>query len=205
LTERNNEAWLRDLDLPSPQCDAAIEELRQRLLKGLNAAFAHYHNVSRHDLEDFAQDAVSKIIKQKRSFRGECRFTTWATKVAVNLTITELRRRRWKDVSLDELTMPGVGDSTKIMSSGSASPEKQVIRKSMLELVTRAIREQLTDRQRKAMMAIMFQKVPIGEMARRMGSNRNSMYKLLHDARKRLKAFLIEQGISMDEVLEAFD
>ena len=204
MTERNNEDWLRDLDLPSPRCDAAVEELRQRMLKGLSAAFGHYHNVSRHDLEDFAQDAVSKIVRQKTSFRGECRFTTWATKVAVNLTITELRRRRWKDVSLDELTMPAMGDAAGIMSSGSVSPEKQAIRKSMMELVTRAIREQLTERQRKAMMAIMFQQVPIEEMARRMGSNRNSLYKLLHDARKRLKAFLVEQGIGMDDIMETF-
>ncbi len=204
MTDRSNEAWLKDLELPSPHCHAAVEDLRLRVLRGLTAAFTHYQNVGPHDVEDFAQEAVSKVIKQKSSFRGESRFTTWATKVAVNLAITELRRRRWKDVSLDELSVPARGGSAGAMVSGSISPERQAIRKSMLELVTRAIREQLTERQRRAMMAIMFQNVPIEEMARRMGSNRNSLYKLLHDARKRLKAFLIEQGISMEEVLETF-
>ena len=38
-----------------------------------------------------------------------------------------------------------------------------------------------------------------------MDTNRNSLYKLLHDARKRLQRELLDQGLSVDEILEAFE
>jgi hypothetical protein len=37
-----------------------------------------------------------------------------------------------------------------------------------------------------------------------MGSNRNALYKLLHDARQRLKKKLEAEGLSAQEVLEEF-
>jgi RNA polymerase sigma-70 factor, ECF subfamily len=42
-------------------------------------------------------------------------------------------------------------------------------------------------------------------VARRMGTNQNALYKLLHDARKRLKRRMEAAGISPKEMLEVFD
>jgi RNA polymerase sigma-70 factor (ECF subfamily) len=38
-----------------------------------------------------------------------------------------------------------------------------------------------------------------------MGTNRNALYKLLHDARQRMKARLEEEGLSPEDVLAAFE
>jgi RNA polymerase sigma-70 factor (ECF subfamily) len=38
-----------------------------------------------------------------------------------------------------------------------------------------------------------------------MGSNRNALYKLMHDARQRLQKRLAEEGLSSQEVLAAFE
>jgi RNA polymerase sigma-70 factor (ECF subfamily) len=46
--------------------------------------------------------------------------------------------------------------------------------------------------------------MPLEEVARRMGTNRNAMYKLLHDARQRLKKKMEEEGLSAEDVLAAF-
>ncbi len=63
------------------------------------------------------------------------------------------------------------------------------------------LQEELTERQRDALMAVMVHGMPMEEVARRMGSNRNALYKLLHDARKRLRSALIARGISDDDLL----
>jgi len=47
--------------------------------------------------------------------------------------------------------------------------------------------------------------MPLEEVARRMGTNRNALYKLLHDARRRLQKRMIAEGLSAQDVLAAFE
>lgn len=61
--------------------------------------------------------------------------------------------------------------------------------------------EELTDRQRQALVAAEIEGMPLEEVARRMGTNRNALYKLLHDARRRLKRRMIAEGISPQDLL----
>ena len=67
------------------------------------------------------------------------------------------------------------------------------------------IDEELTDRQREAVVAVLLEGMPISEVARRMGTNQNALYKLLHDARRKLKREMESAGLSAKEVLAAFD
>jgi RNA polymerase sigma-70 factor, ECF subfamily len=64
--------------------------------------------------------------------------------------------------------------------------------------------EELTDRQREAVVAVILEEMPISEVARRMGTTQNALYKVLHDARKRLKRRMEAAGISPKEMLEVF-
>jgi RNA polymerase sigma-70 factor (ECF subfamily) len=75
----------------------------------------------------------------------------------------------------------------------------------LLEMVQRLIAEELTERQRQALTAAMIGGMPLDELARRMGTNRNALYKLIHDARQRLKARMMEEGLSVENVLAAFE
>jgi RNA polymerase sigma-70 factor (ECF subfamily) len=74
-----------------------------------------------------------------------------------------------------------------------------------MAVMRRVINEELTDRQRDALVAVKVKGMPLEEVARRMDSNRNAMYKLLHDARQRLKEKLLAEGISPEEILAAFE
>jgi RNA polymerase sigma-70 factor (ECF subfamily) len=42
--------------------------------------------------------------------------------------------------------------------------------------------------------ALLVDEVPIDVLAERLGTTRSALYKTLHDARKRLRAFLADQG-----------
>ena len=47
--------------------------------------------------------------------------------------------------------------------------------------------------------------MPLEEVAHRMDTNRNALYKLLHDARKQMRNRMLEKGFTADEVLAVFD
>ncbi len=206
MTKRTNQEWLDELR--GSEQENALEDLRALLVRGLRYALADRSSVTEADLEDFSQDALLKILAGLDSFRGESRFTTWAHKIAVNVAFSELRRRRWRDVSLQDLIAQheDEGDFVPtVLTDLAPTPEQRTTQQMMLEMVQRIIMEDLTDRQRTAMVAVMMGGMPLEEVARRMGSNRNALYKLLHDARRRLKKRVMALGMSPQDMLAAFD
>ncbi|MCY4526931.1 MAG: RNA polymerase sigma factor [Anaerolineaceae bacterium] len=213
---RSNEEWLRALTGAPEDQEAAIADLQARLRRGL----VWYLTRERSDLdnrplaelermaEDFTQDALLRILKRLDSFRGESRFTTWATRIALRVAISDLRRARYRDFRLDDLTVEGEllprHDPASAGDDPAPSPEGAAERQDVQERVLRALQDSLTPRQRQALEAVVLQNVPLEIVAQQMGSNRNALYKLLHDARRKLRARLEEQGLDVAYVLELF-
>jgi RNA polymerase sigma-70 factor (ECF subfamily) len=82
----------------------ALESLRGYLLRALPGCLRRYGEVPAHLLEDAVQDALIRALGELDRFEGRSLFTTWVTTIAVRVALTELRRRRWRDVSLEALT-----------------------------------------------------------------------------------------------------
>ena len=190
---------------PGSERDRALAELRVLLVRGLNYALRGWRRTAGRDFEalseDFCQEALLRILDNLDSFEGRSRFTTWAHKIAVRVALTELRRKRWQDVSLDKL----VADegAASMMSSAEAGPETEAERTDMLAWMKRIMAEELTDKQRKAIAAIAFGGMPLEEVARRMDTNRNALYKVIHDGRVRLKRRLAREGMNPQDILES--
>src|SRR5918995_1430961 len=199
MRERTNEQWLADLRGPNP--DVALADLYDLLVRGLRAALGDGVEA---DVGDFAQEALIKITGNLDSFRGESRFTTWAQKIAMNVALTELKRMRWRDVSLQEL-LAGHQGTGRGLADLQLTPEQVAFQNIVLAEVRGIIDKELTDRQREAVVAVILEGMPIAEVARRMGTNQNALYKLLHDARKKLKLRMEAVGLPPQEVLAAFD
>jgi RNA polymerase sigma-70 factor (ECF subfamily) len=206
LTDRTNEEWLDALR--DPISDEALTDLRNTLVRGLRAALSNRIDTDLDTIsEDFAQDALLKILDSLETFRGESRFTTWAQKIAIHVAFTELRRRRWKDISLQQFTETDEGDeyTPPILTDPGVTPEEKTTQHSVLDIVQEMIEEELTERQQMAMLAIVQKGMPIEEVARRMDTNRNALYKLMYDARQRLRERLEEKtGMSAHDVLVLF-
>ena len=207
---RENEQWLQQLNRPGPDQEDALADLYGILVRGLGYALSKYKNITPADLQDFAQDATLKVLDGLDSFRGESRFSTWAVKIAVHTAFTELRRRRWRDVSLDEITTPpDEQDSPSFfIPSTLADPaigsEQQVMQHQVLGIMHNVIDNELTDRQRKALVAARLQGMSLAEVARQLGTNRNALYKLLFDARQKIKEGMLAQGLSTQDIRDAF-
>lgn len=199
-----NKEWVELLQ-GSPD-ERAVKELRRLLIQGLKPALHSYVDRELDQfVEDVAQDGIIKILDNIETFRGESKFMTWAMKIAVREGLTVLRRKRWDNVSLDRIKEQGVEENTEIYSEKLAgellSPESTAAQKMIVEKIGKMVQNILTDHQRRAFRARIIEDMPSFIVAEELGTNRNNLYKLLYDARKKIKNELEVQGIDPDQML----
>jgi len=192
-----DESWIARLTATGLVQNEALVELRAILLSRLRKTFLGRSGVDEPLLEDVTQEALCKTLESLDQFQGKSQFTTWATAIAVRTAYTELRRRHWKDVSLEQLV-----EHPRHVSDPSATPTGEFERHSLIDAMYAAIDTELTDRQRIALL-VKLEGMPLEEIGRRMGSNRNAVYKLTHDARKRLRRGLEAAGYTIADLRTA--
>ena len=208
---RTNADWLSDLRSTGSLREAAMADLRARILSALPRALSPW--LSSADprfeplAEETAQETLLRVLSHLDTFEGRSQFTTWVYKIAVRVALSELRRQKWRDVSLDDLLEEKDDQpaQTSLEIDPAVGPETAAERADLLERVRRIIAEGLTDRQRTALVAIGVRCMPPDEVARRMGMQPNALYKLIHDARLRLKRRLEREGLTPAEILNLFE
>jgi RNA polymerase sigma-70 factor, ECF subfamily len=177
---RTCQAWVDDLKLGAePAYTSALTDLRDFVRRTLGRAFSS--QLSPGDLDDLTQDSLLKVHERLGSFEARSRFTTWAAAIAVNCAYSELRRRRHEHVSLDDAIEQGAASLVQDGVSQHESDREAALRD--------AIETALTARQREAILAVL-SGLPLAEIARRTSTNQGAVYKLLHDARRRIKHHL---------------
>lgn len=196
-----DDLWIQRLTSAEPERGAAIEELRELLRRGLSKSLNNrYHQPFQAD--DILQDALLKIIDSLDQFEGRSQFLVWAMTIATRVGITALRRRYSRDVSLDALMAE---ECLRIDLSGTSftNADNALERKDLLAALSQLIDSELTARQQLAIQA-MLENVAVDELARKLGSQRNAVYKLIHDARMKLKTGLERRGYTADHIQAIF-
>ena len=211
MIDRSNEEWLAELKSDGPDKEAALADLRAVIHNGLPYALSNYLSPDNPQFKSLAdevtQDTLLRVLDHLDTFEGRSRFTTWVQKIAVRIALTELRRRRWRDYSLDSLVEEneeGVSFPS-LMIDPAPNPDSLTQQSDMLLQVGRLINEELTEKQRQAIVATAIEGVPLEEVARRMNMKRNALYKLLHDARLRLKNRMADEGLTTEDIWAVFD
>lgn len=213
MKARTNEEWLRELSAAGAAQAGAIADLRTYLLRAAlysltqaQSALAHLSSAEIGQMaEDCAQDALLAILQHLHEFRGDSKFTTWTYRFAVNMALVSARRASRKSVSLDELLEDSEWPALPIQSDLIAvNPDRAALQAEIWQVVREVIDQEITERQRQVLKGMVFDEIPIDEIARHFGSNRNAIYKLLHDARRSLKARLEARGFTVQEILDVF-
>ncbi|MFW6348063.1 MAG: RNA polymerase sigma factor [Cyclonatronaceae bacterium] len=203
----SNLQWQKGLAHPPDRI--LLEALRGHLVRGLRPALSGYVGRELEDfIEDTAQDAMLVILAKLNTFRGESRFTTWALKIAVRQGLTELRRKKWQDISLDRPAIASEeGDKTtaterfmRRTADMAPDPAAQTHEQMMLAKVLKMMNEELSEKQRTAIQSLMIQEMPIVVVAEKMNIKQNALYKLVHDARLKLRKRLAAEGIDLEEL-----
>jgi RNA polymerase sigma-70 factor, ECF subfamily len=194
-TPAPDEDWIAELTTPGPVREDALRRLHALLLKAarfqVSRMAALRAAVSPAQIEDIvnlaADDAMVAVLGKLATFEGRSRFTTWAFKFAILQAAVELRRQAW---SYREVPL----ESAPPVVEPRPSPDLYAEGAELAAAVRNAIDRVLTPHQRRIALALLVDEVPIDVLAERLRTNRNALYKTLHDARGRLRAHLTAEG-----------
>jgi RNA polymerase sigma-70 factor, ECF subfamily len=194
--------WLAALHAEGATREEAVARLHALLLRASRFEVSRRRATLPHlrggDLDDIAaqaaDDALVSVLRRLDDFRGASRFTTWAYKFALYEAAVKLRKRAWqgREVPLEP-------ESWRVFSSAAAGPDAEAERGELLAAVRSAIDEALTLHQRRVLVALAVNGVPIDVLAERLGTSRGALYKTLHDARRKLRDELSRQGLDVTE------
>jgi RNA polymerase sigma-70 factor (ECF subfamily) len=189
--------WLRQLGCTGPQREAALARLHDLLVRiahGEVRRRAPRLRITGPELEDLAYqaagDALLAITTKIGQFRGESRFTTWAYKFVIFEVSAKIGRHFWRHpaVPLD------AEDWDRLPDRFGFDPAQEAESRDLLTALRRAVDGELTPRQREIFVAIVLNDVPLDALVLELGSNRNAIYKVLFDARRKLRAALDAGG-----------
>jgi RNA polymerase sigma-70 factor, ECF subfamily len=200
LLPRDDE-WVAALRPGAPGRDDAVARLHALLLRTARFEISRRRESLAHvrgeELDDVAcqaaDDALIAVLGKLDDFRGASRFTTWAYKFALLEAGVRLRRRAWQD---REVVLADEG--WRAFADAAESPETAVARREVLVAIRDAIAGDLTEHQRRVLVALTLDGVPIDVLAERLGTTRGALYKTLHDARRRLRAGLAARGLTLE-------
>jgi RNA polymerase sigma-70 factor (ECF subfamily) len=210
MVNRTNDEWLSSLRSQGELQDNALADLAEIIKNGLPFALSKW--IQQDDprfsplAEEVTQETLLRVLARLDSFEGRSQFTTWVYTIAVRVAVIELRRAKSKETSLDQL-MEGreIEDEPRDFPDVEVNIENSIEKREMISMINKIMMKELTEKQRTAMIAVAIRGMPLEEVARRMGTNRNSLYKLLHDARLKLKLHMENQGFSSGEIFSVFE
>jgi RNA polymerase sigma-70 factor (ECF subfamily) len=201
LLDGDSRAWLRSLRSEGRERDAAIARLHALLLRAArfevarrSASQAH---IRRGELDEIANeaanDALMSVLARLDDFRGASRFTTWAYKFALLEAAVKIRKRAWQGREL-----PLEPDTWNLFASTALAPDGRAAQTELLAAIQSAITDLLTPHQRRVLVALAINGVPLDVLADRMSTTRGALYKTLHDARRKLRRHLADTGHPLD-------
>jgi RNA polymerase sigma-70 factor (ECF subfamily) len=205
LLDAESREWLRRLHASGTTRDDAIARLHELLLRAARFEVARRRPTLPHlrgdDLEDIANhaadDALVSVLARLDDFRGASRFTTWVYKFALYEAAVKLRKRSWQGREV-----PVEPETWNLFSDAGLEPDAELEQSELLATLQSAIREVLTPHQRRVLVALALNGVPIDVLAERLNTTRGALYKTLHDARRKLRTHLDDRGLSLDTWLE---
>jgi RNA polymerase sigma-70 factor (ECF subfamily) len=195
VLDDESRAWLSALRSSGMRGEAALADLHALLLRAARFEVARRRATLQHlrgnELEDIAleaaDDALIAVLGRLDDFEGRSRFTTWAYKFALLEAAVKLRRRAWQ-----EREVPLAPESWERFTCRFAQPADQLEEHDELTRVIRAVDALLTPHQRRVLIALAVDGVPIDVLAARLDTTRGALYKTLHDARRKLRRHLQE-------------
>src|ERR1700752_462571 len=195
--------WLGALASRGAQREAALARLHEMLLR-----IAHREcrrrsprlRITGPELEDLAYqaaaDALLAITRKLGQFRGDSRFTTWAYRFVILEVSDKIGRHFWQHprVPLD------AGDWDKLPDRFGLEPAREAEWRDLLAALRRAVDTELSPRQRRVFVALVVNAVPLDALAIELGSNRGAIYKVMFDARRKLRAPLAANGYMSHDI-----
>jgi len=188
--------WLRVLDPGADDHDAGLARLHATLLRIARGELHRRRTsmVAGRELDDLAHqsaaDAMLAILAKLGTFRGESRFTTWAYRFVILEVSHKLGRHYWRGAPepLDDEQWDRLPDRLGV------DPQEHAEAGRLAEAVRLAVEQGLTERQRTVFVDVVLHGVPLDALCARDGTSRSAIYKVVFDARRKIRAVLVANG-----------
>ncbi|GFR36899.1 RNA polymerase sigma factor [Insulibacter thermoxylanivorax] len=146
--------------------------------------------------EDLCQETFYKAYRSLSTFREvEASFSTWLYTIARNTVLSELRKHKAQQVSLEEITV-------QPQIAPEAQPEQTVLRYEKVSMVRKAINN-LPEKQRSALILREYDQLDYQEIANILGQTVSSVKSLLFRARASVKMQL--EPYIQEPILEEYE
>ena len=200
--DSESRAWVVGLRAEGPRREESTRRLHDLLLRAsrfeINRRKGSHPHLRGGDLDDLAHqaadDALFAILGKLETYRGDSRFTTWAYKFALLEAAVKIRRRAWQGREV-----PIEPEHWSVIADRGGSPANEAESNELLAATSAAIESQLSPHQREVLVAVALNDVPIDVLAERLSTTRGALYKTIHDARRKLRAHLAEQGLRFED------
>jgi len=139
------------------------------------------------DAEDVVQESFQQAFIHLRSFNGESRFSTWLSRIAINVALMKLRKKRrlW-DVSLDESAETEEPAARIEVEDQGPNPEQLYAREEQQRILSEAM-DELTPGMRKAIELREIDERSTEETARIMGISISAVKARVFHGRRKLR------------------
>lgn len=135
------------------------------------------------------------ITRRLPSFRGESRFTTWAYKFVILEVSGKLGRHFW---SSSQVTLePENWD--QVPARLGVTPEAAAEAGELFAAVRSIVETQLTPWQREIFVALLVHGISADALAVKLQTNRNAIYKVMFDVRRKIRSTLVTDGYLAEE------
>ncbi|MFY9670591.1 MAG: sigma-70 family RNA polymerase sigma factor [Trebonia sp.] len=195
--DEGSSAWLHRLGTAGAERRAAERDLHARLVRIALAETrrrAASTPVTGPELDDVAHqaagDAMLAILAKLADFRGESRFITWAYRFVILEVSAKLGRHYWRNppVALD------AGQWQRLPDRFGIDPARHAEAAGILAEVRRVVDEELTAHQRRIFVAVVVDQIPRDALVAELGLQKNAIYKVIFDARRKIRRALVAKG-----------
>lgn len=167
----------------------AFEEL---VARHRDKIYARAYSMMRNEEEaiDLSQEAWVKGWQRLQQFQGESSFTTWMTRIVINLCLDQLRKqKRQRADSIEE--MAEEGGVERQMPPVMVNPTERLERGELRQRIDRAM-EQLSYEHRTVLVLHEFEELEYKEIAKAMDCSIGTVMSRLFYARRKLAALLAD-------------
>jgi RNA polymerase sigma factor (sigma-70 family) len=169
-----------------------MEEIKDGRVERLAILFERYHIMlfnfflrltgNRSISEDLVQDVFFRILKYRKTYLGQSKFSVWMYQIARNVHVDFLRKRKL-EVPLDDQFEEPASSETPLVERLSAELDASLLKKAL---------DRLPLRKKEVLLLSRFQELKYREIAELLGCDIGSIKSTVHRAIKDLGRIYLE-------------
>lgn len=182
---------MEDADLVTAAQAGDMRSFEELVARHRDKIFARAYSMTRNEEEavDLSQEAWVRAWKKLRQFHGDSSFSTWMTRITINLCLDYLRKKKRRIFESIEKMNEESGGVERLMPLVDENPTAGLEKNELRRKIDQAL-EQLSETHRSVIVMHEFEEMEYREIAQKMDCSIGTIMSRLFYARKKLATLL---------------